>query len=135
MEKGKPKVPPSVPRSVMVPFSQRNGSVVGSPVTGFTVEFVNEHPTTCPLSLIVMFPQGGESGPPKVPRSCIPCCLSHRNVRIWVPKKGSDTRFEANPVTWPPLFTMRPTLSYPPPIVPKSLIWVPVQRTARFSGN
>src|ERR1700730_17098025 len=41
MRRGEPdKVPPRVPRSVILPFSQRNGWVVGTPVIGFTVESV-----------------------------------------------------------------------------------------------
>jgi hypothetical protein len=33
-------VPPSVPRSAMVPFSQKNGSMVGIPVVEFGLEVV-----------------------------------------------------------------------------------------------
>src|ERR1700722_6013557 len=112
MDAGAPEVPPRVPRSVVIPFSQRNGSVVGNSVTGLTIEFKNEHPATCPLSLIVMLLKGGESGPPKVPRSCIPFRSSHRNVRTCVPKKGSDTKFKANPTTCPESLTEVARLSF-----------------------
>src|SRR5260370_28428457 len=37
---GPAKVPPRVPRSVILPFSHRNGCRVGTPVLGFTMESV-----------------------------------------------------------------------------------------------
>jgi hypothetical protein len=41
---------PRVPRSIIVPFSQRNGSWVGNCVISFGIEFVSEAPTTSLLS-------------------------------------------------------------------------------------
>src|ERR1017187_3602223 len=42
-------VPPNVPRSRMVPLSQRNGCWVGIPVVGFGVELLKAQPATCPV--------------------------------------------------------------------------------------
>ena len=74
-------MPPKLPRSVIVPFCQRNGCVVGIPVLGFGVESVYENPATCPALLIKL---AKASGPPNVPKSCMnPSC--HKNARVWVP--------------------------------------------------
>src|SRR5262245_34614541 len=73
--------PPRLPKSIIRPFSQRKGFVVGTPVSGFGTELVNEMPATWPCSLTKA---ARASGPPRVPRSCI-FPFSQRNARICVP--------------------------------------------------
>src|SRR5262252_7543726 len=64
-----PKAPPNEPRSIIpFPSSQRNGSVVGKPVSGFAFALVAELPTTWPRSLIA---PGPAQLPPNVPMSLI----------------------------------------------------------------
>jgi len=130
-----PNVPPRVPRSSIVPFSQRNGSAVGFPVTVFGVELVKEFPATCPRSFTTL---AMASGPPKVPKSCItPFC--QRMARVSVPKpnkeNGSGIESEATPTTSPRLLTARAKLSFPPSSVPMSMTCPSfVKKTPRCSG-
>src|SRR5215469_16665624 len=64
------KLPPRVPRSVILPFTYTKASVCVSPGR-------DEEPTMVPEQLI---PLACAMGPPSVPRSCIPCVISHRNA-------------------------------------------------------
>src|SRR5256885_13007259 len=80
MSLGKPNVPPRLPRSVILPFSQMNACTVGIPVVSFGVEFVYENPVTCPLSFT--YPARAPE-PPRVPKSRI-TPRSHRKDRVWV---------------------------------------------------
>jgi len=61
--KAQPDVPPKDPNFVILPSFQKNGANVGTPVVGFGVEVVYEHPATCPPSLILA---AKASGPPSV---------------------------------------------------------------------
>src|SRR5580658_791580 len=78
-----PKVPPRPPRSsIFLSFgSQKNGSMVGTPLDGFAVKLVKDSPAICPRSLM---DQAALSGPPSVPRSCMPCALVQMNACVSV---------------------------------------------------
>src|SRR5215472_3822161 len=141
MNLAKPQVPPSEPRSTILPFSQRKGSCVGTlgkqngPLSAFGVEFMYEYPITWPRLLGPT--DGAASGPPRVPMSRITPC-SHRNVRVCVPKpnkeKGSGTVFAEAPITCPLSLIPVAMLVFPPK-VPRSRISSCVQSTARTSGK
>src|ERR1700680_2476126 len=64
-----PKVPPRVPRSIIVPFFHTNGCTGGRPVIVFGIAFVNEAPATNPSRSFTDPAETKASGPPKVPRS------------------------------------------------------------------
>src|SRR5215472_17590489 len=119
------KVPPRLPRSLRVPFSQRNGCMVGSPVVEFAFVLRYEPPATKSTRWLLQPPpeKMNESRPPKVPRSrMIPffqenTCVGELNG----PKdaKGSNVVSTVErPTTAPPLSIYPPLLCTPVPSVP-----------------
>src|SRR5271165_2487164 len=117
-------VPPSPPKSFMLPFSHKNGSSVGKPVVEFGIELVYENPVICPLPLTT---NGMASGPPKLPKSCMPSDSVQQNACVCVPQplseNGSGIVSPANPTTTSRLFMHVAALSLPPFSVPRSKIW------------
>src|SRR5579864_2446279 len=130
-----PRVPPKVPRSVIFPFSQRNGSCVGTPVVTFGVEFVYDCPAIWPRSFKL---DARASGPPSVPKSLtVPLCQRKALVCVGKPsmEKESATSLSEKPTTSPRLLTAVERPSVPPGTVPKSIIFPSfVQRTALPTG-
>ena len=64
---GEPLTPPKLPMFVIRPFSQKNGAIVGYPVSGLTTVFVNAMPVTWPRSLAESAKESSPSS--SVPRS------------------------------------------------------------------
>src|SRR5438094_4786658 len=123
---------------VILPWSQRNACWVGSPVLAFATAFVKDTPATKSLRSLLQPPEGKESAPPSVPRSCITPCLQ---MNAWVGERQGPTGKESNvvstvaiPTTSPALLTVSPALSSPARSVPRSTISVPFHTTACSCG-
>src|SRR5215469_2969792 len=105
--------------SRMVPFSQRNACSVGSPVVGFRVESVVDHPETKSTRWLLHPPIGDESRPPSVPKSRITpslhmkACIGELHG-LWGLGNGSRVvSTVANHTTSPALLTYSPALLTP----------------------
>src|SRR5436309_13579428 len=123
---------------VILPWSQRNACWVGSPVLAFATAFVKDTPATKSLRSLLQPPEGKESAPPSVPRSCItPClqmnaCVGERQGPMG--KESNVVSTVAIPTTSPALLIYSPALSSPARSVPRSTISLSSHRTACSCG-
>src|SRR5262245_61413108 len=104
-------VPPSEPRSIILPFFHKKGSAVGNPVVGFGVKLVNDVPATISACCSSQGPVTKESGPPSVPRSRMTpffhrkACVGDGNGPRPLKEKGSKVvSTVATPTTSPASF-------------------------------